>query len=195
MGGLTYVVLGSVSQPPANGTLAAFPRSIARAGALYRARVAAIMQVKTEFFCLIDGGPDALLSGFEVSVNARIAELRASGKAIAYADSFTGDVRVHAGEYSEDAYQRNPIMIHAGTVCRTATAQAIAWPAGCHWFEAVCYGTLARQGFIYRPDPVYQWIPTADGAHLWADTARAMVNSLLWLQGLPGVHFRKDFED
>lgn len=195
MEGLTYLVLGGLEHPPANGALLAFPRSIALAGALYRARVAAVMQVRTEFFCLLDGGGDELLPDFEASIDARIDALRATGKAIAYADSFTADVRVHAGEYSRDAYLRHPTMIHAGTVCRTAPAQSINWPDGCHWFEAVCYGTLAEQGHIYRPDPVYRWHPSPAGASQWPDTARAVNNSLCWLQGLPGAHFPKDFKD
>lgn len=195
MGGLTYLVLGPIDSAPANGALSAFPRSAANAGALYRARCAAVQSVTTEFFCLLDGADDVLLPGFEPSIDARLAALAESGASIAYADEYQGDKPMASGPFSLAGHLANPLMIHHAPVCRTAAAQAIDWPAGCHWFEAVCYGTLAQQGAIYLPGPVYQWNPSANGARLWPDTKRAMVNSLQWLHGLPCTHFAKDFKD
>ena len=72
-------------------------------------------------------------------------------------------------------------MIHHGVVCKTERAQAIAWPAGCYYFEAVLYGTLAQEGYVYHQEAVYQWNPSPRGARLWPETQQGIDNSLKWL--------------
>ena len=192
---LTFVVLGDIDAPPAFGTTACHPLAAPRAGALYRARIKAMCAANTEFVCLLDGGGDILLPGFEASVARRMEAMRRTGAAIGYADEFTEGRQVASGEFTLSAYLRHPLMMHHGVVCRTDAVKAIDWPAGCHWFEAACYGTLAQQGYVYDRAFVYDWRPSPNGARLWADTARGMHNSLRWLQGLPGMHFSSDFTD
>lgn len=191
---LTYLVLGDAFPAPGNGRLKSHPRSQPNAGALYRARMNAAMQVETEFFCLLDGGCDALLPGFEESVEQRMAGLRESGKHIAYADELANGELIASGDFSLPAYLRNPAMIHHAPVCRTASARAIAWPDGCFWFEGICYGSLARLGWMYLPGVVYEWNRTPGGASRWPSTTRALINTMLWHQGRGGVHFASDFD-
>ena len=193
--GVSYIVLGTIDFRPLMGEVIELARSAPRAGALYRARHWAMSSARTEFVCLLDGGEDALLPGFEASIERRMLAMRRTGAAIGYADELKNGELVENGEFSIDAHLRRPLMLHADVVCRTEALKAIEWPSGCYWFEAVCYGTLARQGFVYDREAVYDWHPSPGGARLWPDTARAVQNSLRWLQGLPGIHFPKDFED
>lgn len=195
MHSLTFAVLGDLPSPPAMGVTVCHPLSSPSAGALYRARVKAMCSVGTEFVCLLDGGGDGLMPGFEASVARRIVRMQETGAAIGYADEQTNGALVKSGEFSLPGYLRYPMTMHHGIVCRTSAVKAIDWPAGCHWFEAVCYGTLAQQGYVYDRVATYDWQPSPNGARLWADTARAIRNSVLWLQGLPGLHLSADFVD
>ena len=194
MAGLTYLALGDAA-PPEDAPMLRAPRSAARAGALYRARVALVQAVSgADFVCWVDGG-DAWDAAWP-DIRAELVErMVAAGAAIGYCDETRAGVPAPAGPWTLPRSVEEPQHIHHGVVCRLAALQAIDWPAGCIHFETLAYHALARLGWVYVPRIGYHWHPTPGGAHAWADTARGIVNALAHLQGRPGVHFDADLID
>jgi len=181
MGLIEFIALGQCGREWATE----LPRpACANSSELYRALVAATMQIKAPYFCWLDDGDDDLLPGF----TERMESFAERNVPIAYGDEYRGTEFVASGPWTMSAYLENPTMIHHGVVCRTADAQAIDWPNGCYWYEGVCYGALASKGYAYVPGAFYRWNKTENGAHNWGDTGRAVINSLRWLQGKDGVH-------
>lgn len=164
------------------------------AARLYRARCAGLRAVNTRYFCWLDGEPDVLLPGFRGCMERFAAELDSTGACIAYGDEMRGDERIVSEPYTTEGFRKRIAMIHHGVLCRTESARALALDDGCFSFEVLVYGALAERGFVYLADEcLYQWNPSPNGARLWKDYSRAIVNSLLWHQGRKGVHFKADF--
>lgn len=165
------------------------PLAEPNAGALYRRRLDAMRAATAKYVCFVDGGDDICLPGFVDAMRA----LAEQGAPIGYAPELIHGAAPGFPVFSVDAYISNHIIIHHGVVCRRDALLAIDWPLGCHSWEVVAYGALARQGFVHDPTPRYDWRPGKGGAHSWASASRAIINGKRWLRGLPGVHFPKDF--
>jgi hypothetical protein len=165
------------------------PLAEPNAGALYRRRLDAMRSSAAEYLCFIDGGSDACLPGF---VDA-MQDLADRGEPLGYAAELVHGKAHDRPAFSLQAFITDHSIIHHGVVCRREALLAIDWPAGCYSWEVIAYGTLAQQGFAHDPVPRYDWRPGRGGARLWPSYSRAIVNGKRWLQGMPGVHFPKDF--
>jgi hypothetical protein len=182
---LTYVVLGTLENKPTNGLVAEFPLANPDSQSLYEARKAAMLSVTTKYVCLLDGGSDRLLPGFEADVNSRLDKMdRNPQAALSYADERVGVTPGKlSGTFTLSKYLSNmPGMMHHGVILRTEVLKRLIWPEGCYWFEGVVYGAMAQLGSIYHPRVVYEWNPSPGGASTWDSVAPAMRNTIAWLK-------------
>jgi len=192
---ITWAYLGDepVDLPKEGETL---PMSLAppSISAIYRARNVGIKHVRTPYLCWLDGGGDRLLPAHAEWWPRAIERLEETGAHIAYAEEMHYGVPIDpVGPWSMEQQLRRPHMLHHAVICRVSSLREINWPEGCFHWERLAYGALARRGFDYSPDVVYDWRPEPhSGARLLPDTARGTMNALSWLQGRPGVHFPSD---
>jgi hypothetical protein len=183
---ISYIVLGHIddSDAIANGIIKVYPKSRPNIPSLYSDTLQAVMGVTTKYFCILDGGEDRLMPGFDSSIKYRIGKMAERGLVIGYADEYVGDRIVVSGEFSQLAFKARPTMLHHGIVCCTKTAQSISWPKAsptAHYiFGVMLYGTLGQLGFVYHRVPVYKWNPTPNGARCWPGVSNAINNSVDW---------------
>jgi hypothetical protein len=164
------------------------------AARLYRARKDLVLSLdaqKHERFIWLDDADDVLT---DAAVEFAKRPLPDTIKLVRGQELRSGNQLFQRGSFSYADFARSPpTHLHHGIICDTRAAQQVDWPDGCYWFEGVLYGALARQGVLQIDEVFYEWTPSANGASTWADTARALVNTMRWLNGLPGVHFPTDY--
>lgn len=181
-----FIALGEQTIPGV--PLRCVPLAKPKPRALYERRLEAAMASSADYVCFVDGGEDVCLPGFADAMQA----LADQGRPLGYAAELVHGQPRRDQAYSRDAFMRDFSIVHHGVVCRVADLRAIAWPAGCYCWEVIAYGSLADRGNVFDPVPRYDWRPGPGGARLWPGYARGIVNSLRWLQGLPGVHTSED---
>ena len=181
---IDFVGLGDqrVQQVP---DLRCVPLAAQHGAALYRRRLDALASSTADWLCFVDGGEDVPATNFAPAVEALATRAAGSGAPIAYAAETIHGKPGSTAEFTLPAYLRNHTLVHHGVVCSTAALRAIDWPAGCYAWEVVAYGALAQQGYVYDPEPRYDWRPGPGGARLWPSYRRSVVNAKRWLQGLP----------
>jgi hypothetical protein len=184
---LEFIALGD--QRIEGVPLRCVPLAEPRASALYWARIRAALSSAADYVCFVDGGEDVCAAGFADAMQA----LADTGAALGYAAETIHGKAQPKPVYSRAAYLRDFTLIHHGAVCRVDALREIAWPDGCFCWEVIAYGTLAEQSAAFDPVPRYDWRPGPGGARLWVDYTGGIVNSLRWLQGLPGPHLRSDY--
>lgn len=183
---LEFVSLG---QQQIDGVpLRCVPLAAPRPAELFRRRLEAVRSSSAEYICFVDGGSDVCLPGFAQAMH----NLAAQGEPLGYAPELVHGKPQPPRPYTRAGFIRDFTTIHHGVVCRVADLLSIDWPDGCYCWEVIAYGALAERGFAFDPLPRYDWRPGAGGARLWPGYARGVVNSLRWLQNLPGVHFDSD---
>jgi hypothetical protein len=168
----------SVGHQVARGLqLTCVERSAPDAAALYARRLEALRLARAPYVCWVDGYGDRLLPGFAAAMQA----LAATGRPLGYAAELVSGRRRPAVPWSLAAYLADPTVCHHGVVCRREALLAIDWPAGCHHWETIAYGTLGQQGTAFDPVPRYDWRPGSNGARLWDSTRRAIDASRAWV--------------
>lgn len=181
---ITFILLGDeITRQPTTGKFLQVPRSYPLASALCFARIAAARQVTTEYFSIVDGGPDILLPNFELGIEQLCDKLTTSGVNI-------GSARSQTPAHPEGRYMQHSV------VCRTSAFNSLHLPeSGCFHFETMVYTMLADEGVAEHNEILYQWIPSPNGANDWADTRFARVNGYRWAHGLTPLvvpqHFLK----
>ncbi|MEN9924380.1 MAG: hypothetical protein RL268_506 [Pseudomonadota bacterium] len=171
-----YLSVGHQSVPGV--ALTCVPRAAPTAAALYRARLDAVQLAAAPYVCFIDGYGDLLLPGFV----AAMEDLAGQGLPMGYAAELVRGKRRQHVPWTLQGYLADHTIVHHGVVCRRADLVAIDWPAGCHLWEIIAYGTLAQGGVAFDPVPRYDWRPGANGARLWSDTQDAIRASKAWLR-------------
>lgn len=181
---IDFVALGeqTVQQVPG---LRCVPLAAAHGAALYRRRLEALAGSTAQWLCFVDGGEDVLPADFVAAMETLADRAAAAGRPIAYAAETIHGKPGATGPFDLPAYLRNHALVHHGVVCSTAALRAIDWPVGCYAWEVIAYGTLAQQGYVYDPEPRYDWRPGPGGARLWPSYRRSVTNAKRWLQGLP----------
>lgn len=160
---VTFIVHGDIYDPPDFGLLKQYPRTPANSTALYEGRLAAMQEVTTPYFCLLDGGEDRLLPVFAGVIQQQIRLMRASGAGM--------------GISLETSGRRG----HHAVLCDTRLAKKLRAPKGLHHFETLFYRWLRPYGVIVSDEITYDWKPTPNGARHWPDTLEAMSNSYLYI--------------
>lgn len=161
---ITFIVHGDISDPPDFGILKKYPRTAANSIALYTGRLAAMQEVTTPYFCLLDGGEDRLLPVFASVIQQQCRLMRDSGAGLGISKETGGRKGHHA------------------VVCSTELAKRLKAPAGLHHFETLFYNWLRMFGVISSNEITYDWVPSKDGARNWPDTLTAMSNSYLYVR-------------
>lgn len=181
---IDFVALGDQTIPQVPG-LRCVPLAAAHGGALYRRRLEALASSTADWLCFVDGGEDVLPADFVAAMEALAGRAAAADVPIAYAAETIHGKPGAVGPFDLQAFLRAHTLVHHGVVCSTAALRAIDWPRGCYAWEVIAYGTLAQQGYVYDPEPRYDWRPGPGGARLWPSYRRSVVNAKRWLQGLP----------
>jgi len=172
---ITFLLIGDeIQRVPGIGQFLAFPKAAPTQEAITIARINAARQVSTEFFSLVDGGPDLLLPDFEASAVELCDTMNELGMDIGTAREM---VRGVSGRF-----------MHHGIVCRTSAFKALALPSsGCFAFETMAYRMLTARGAAISHKYAYDWIPSVGGAAKWHETPRARLNGHRWAMGLPPI--------
>jgi hypothetical protein len=172
---ITFIVIGNeIQRIPKIGKLLQFPRSATTQEALSQARISAGKQVTTEFFSIVDGGPDILLPDFEDSVIELCLSMNEFG--------------MNIGTARETLRGHPSILMHHGVVCRTTAFNKLELPdRGCFCFDQMVYRMLSENGVAISHKFAYDWIPSVNGARLWHETPRAKLNGRRWAMGLPPI--------
>jgi len=172
---LTLLLLGNdIQRVPDIGTFLKVPLSGPTHAALYSARLSAARRVETDFFSIVDGGPDLLLPEFELCM----AELCMTMQEFGF-DIGTARERIRG---------KSARYMHHGIVCRTHAFRRLNLPAeGCFGFQYLVYPMLTSKGAAVCNTEAYDWIPSVGGAAKWPDYPRAKINSMRWIAGLPPV--------
>jgi hypothetical protein len=188
---IDFVALGdqTIQQVPG---LRCVPLAARLGAALYRRRLEALSSSTEEWLCFVDGGEDVLPAEFVPVMESLAYRATVAGVPIAYAAETIHGKPGGTGEFTLQAYLRNHTLVHHGVVCNVAALRAIDWPRGCYAWEVIAYGTLAQQGYIYDPEPRYDWRPGPGGARLWPSYMRSAINAKRWLQGLPVLTCKGD---
>jgi hypothetical protein len=152
---------------------------------LYKRRQEAVAGSTSEYMCFVDGGPDVIADDFVTACESLADRMQEKQVPIGYMAETIHGAAGSTAPFVFSEYLRDVKMIHHGVVCSVAALRAIPWPVGCFHWEAIAYGVLAQQGFVYDPVARYDWRPGPGGASGWPTILRARVNSARWLQGLP----------
>lgn len=163
---ITFIVHGDISDPPSFGKLAQYPRTAPTSEALYAGRLAAMQEVTTPYFCLLDGGEDRLLPAFAWTIPQQIEELMLTSSGLAVSKETSGRIGHHA------------------VVCSTVLAKHLPAPTGLFHFETMFYTWLRHYGVISSSEVTYDWLPSVNGARRWHDTLQAMSNSYLYVRNV-----------
>lgn len=178
---ISFLLLGDeITRIPSIGNLIIGKRSPPTAEALCFARINLAMQAETEYFSILDGGPDILLDNFETAMISLCNKMSASGLDIGSAKDI------------ESGNPEGRYMQHA-VVCRTSAFKSLDLPkSGLYHFEPMVYISLGKRGIEYLDEIVYEWIPSGNGAHSWTDTLYARANASMWATGKPHRFDMKD---
>ena len=170
---ITFILLGQkIHRAPEIGDFMQVSASAPSTADLTAKRIAAARAVQTEFFSIVDGGPDLLLPEFEDAMVELCHSMNAIG-----ADVGTARERVRGVPAK---------YMHHGIVCRTAAFKKLVLPdSGCIDFASMVYTMLSSRGVAICDREAYDWIPSPNGAARWHETPRAKVNGFRWAQGLP----------
>ena len=166
---IDFVALGEQVLPGVP-TLRCVPLAEPNCSALYVRRREAVRSSACEWLCFVDGGDDVIGPGFVPAMHVLALRARDRGQTIGWAAE-----TVH-GKLDPRSHP------HHGVVCRVAALRTIAWPEGCHHWEAIAYGVLKRGGHVFDPVPRYDWRPGPGGARLWPTTRTGIGNSMRWLR-------------
>ena len=161
---ITFIVHGDISDPPSFGILKQYPRTPPTSTDLYAGRLAAMQEVTTPYFCLLDGGEDRLLPAFTWVIPQQIEQLALTGYGLGVSRETSGRGGHHA------------------VVCSTELAKQLDPPKGLYHFETLYYTWLRYFGIIKTEAVTYDWVPSLNGARNWPDTLQAMSNSYLYVR-------------
>lgn len=188
---IDFVALGEQTIPQVPG-LRCVPLADPHGAALYRRRLEALANSAADWLCFVDGGEDVLPVEFVPVMESLAYRATVAGVPIAYAAETIHGKPGGTGPFELPAYLRAHTLVHHGVVCSTAALRAIPWPRGCYAWEVIAYGTLAQRGYVYDPEPRYDWRPGSGGARLWPSYRRSVINAKRWLQGLPVMACKGD---
>jgi hypothetical protein len=165
-----------ITRVPNLGTLVVVERSAPYAESLTFRRIEGSRKVNTEYFTILDGGEDLLLSNYEDGIKSLCNIMTETGLDIGTARNLLPEGSKAAG-----------YMMHT-VVCRTSAFNELLLPeSGCYHFETMVYTMLARKGIAILNEELYKWIPSRK-ASKWPDTPFARINGLRWAAGKPPVN-------
>jgi len=147
------------------------------AAGLLDARLASLRAVRTRWFFWLDDDDELPEDYADV-----LRECCAVGTPLAYTDELVAG-RVRKSEpYSQQAFIRNPLLIHHLAVCETTAARRAATliPRGTYAVENLLFFQVAKQGATYVPRVGYVWNRDSRGLHRHPSLLIGQVQSASW---------------
>lgn len=170
---ITFIHLGDDIHREINlGTTLKVPRAAPTHVDLYACMIAAAKSVTTEYFSIVDGGPDTLLDTFESATEDLCKKM--------------SKINSNLGSTRESINGRSAGFMHHGVVVRTSAFNKLKIPeSGIFSFEELIYGMLKRTGPVLHDVIAYNWVPSPGGAASWPTALVAVRNSRRWIDGKP----------